>query len=232
MTELDLDELATALACFQAEMPIVTKTRTAKVSMKGGGSYSYTYADLADVTAQSAPILAKYGLAFATYPQQTESGAVLVGMLLHKSGQHLEGSLPIRGNTPQELGGWLTYGRRYLLGCLTGIVTEDDVDGSPSQPRTPATQSGVSPTRKMGRAPKADEGVSDAQLKKMGATMREAGLTERANALAYVASVIGRDVDSRNDLTAAEASSVIDRLERDLQPPPDPSDGDDPWSKP
>ena len=27
------------------------------------------------------------------------------------------------------MGSSLTYGRRYLLGCLTGIVTDDDEDG-------------------------------------------------------------------------------------------------------
>ena len=65
--------------------------------------------------------------------------------------------------------------------------------------------------------PEAEQGdsVTSAQLKKIGAAMRDRGLTERADALAYVAGVIGRDIGSRNELTKAEAHKVIDALEAD-----------------
>lgn len=59
-------------------------------------------------------------------------------------------------------------------------------------------------------------GVTSAQLKKMGAAMREVGLTERQPALDFVAGAIGREVSSRNDLTKDEATRVIDALERRL----------------
>lgn len=62
------------------------------------------------------------------------------------------------------------------------------------------------------------DGVSAAQLRKIGAAMREHGITERAAALEYVAEVIGRDITSRNELTKAEASQVIDALERAGEP--------------
>ena len=62
----------------------------------------------------------------------------------------------------------------------------------------------------------APDSITSPQLKKMGALMREAGLTEREGALAYVADTIGRPVESRNDLTKAEAGQVIDSLESDL----------------
>ena len=45
----DRPNLAAALAAFQAEAPTVSKGKTAKVPTKAGGSYSYTYANLADV---------------------------------------------------------------------------------------------------------------------------------------------------------------------------------------
>lgn len=59
-------------------------------------------------------------------------------------------------------------------------------------------------------------GITPAQLKKMGAAMREANLTGRTEALAFVARVIGREVTSRNDLTKREAGAVIDALETGL----------------
>jgi hypothetical protein len=83
----------------------------------------------------------------------------------------------------------------------------------------------------------ADEpGVTDAQMKRIGAGMRTAGITDRTDALAFVSGVVGRDVPSRKDLTRHEAGLVIDALERgDAADPddpviPDPHDGSDPWT--
>jgi len=69
------------------------------------------------------------------------------------------------------------------------------------------------------------DGVSPAQLKKIGALMTGRGMTDRGDALAYVANVIGRHINSRNELTKDEASAVIQALERDTvqetEPHPD-----------
>jgi hypothetical protein len=128
----ELDALAPALAAFQAEVPVVAKKQTAKIETQGGRNYTYTYADLATIAPVVMPLLAKHGLSFTALPtgSKGDRGPVLRGMLLHTSGQRLTGELPITGRTPQEIGSSLTYGRRYLLGCLTGVVTDDDDDGS------------------------------------------------------------------------------------------------------
>lgn len=206
-----LDKLAAALAAFQAEMPTVAKAHTATVK-SDKGSYSYTYAGLADVTEAAMPLLAKHGLSFVTLPGQ----GVLTGMLLHSSGQSLTASLPIGGGTPQQIGSSLTYMRRYLVGCITGLVTDDDDDGQqaeraarkspkPTQPR-PARREAATPG-----------GITPQQLGKLGALMGEAGIVERDAALAYVGDVLGHPVSSRNDLSTREASRVIDALQADLQ---------------
>ena len=44
-----LDELAGALAAFQAEVPVIPKKQTAKIETERGRNYSYTYADLATI---------------------------------------------------------------------------------------------------------------------------------------------------------------------------------------
>jgi len=142
----ELDKLAKALAAFQAEAPIVAKSHTASVRSEKG-SYSYTYADLADVSAAAMPLLSKHGLSFTCLPGPGE----LVGMLLHSSGQSLSARLPIGGNSPQQLGSSLTYMRRYLFGCMTGIVTDDDDDGQlASKQRTRPTPPPVPPANPPG----------------------------------------------------------------------------------
>lgn len=69
------------------------------------------------------------------------------------------------------------------------------------------------------RTPKPDE-ITTAQQRKLGGLMREAGITTRDAALAYVNDVLpdGRTVESRTELTKAEAGYVIDALERDGAP--------------
>ena len=57
-----------------------------------------------------------------------------------------------------------------------------------------------------------DHPITEAQLAKLGALMK--GQT-REQALAIVASVVGRDVESRKDLSKREASALIDALSRE-----------------
>lgn len=123
------ENLAAALAAFQSDLPRVGKDKTATVPTKSGGSYKYTYADLASLTHTVIPLLTKHGLSFVAAPRATTDGYELAGILLHTSGEQIEGALPIYGRQPQEIGSAVTYARRYLLGCLTGVVTEDDDDG-------------------------------------------------------------------------------------------------------
>jgi hypothetical protein len=135
-------------------------------------------------------------------------------MLLHESGESLTASLPINGATPQQIGSSLTYMRRYLLGCMTGVVTDDDDDGQQAQQA--ATKRKPAP-RQQATPPPAPEGneISAAQLAKIGALMNELGIKGREEALGYVASKVGRPVESRNDLSKSEAHTLIDALEAD-----------------
>ena len=197
-----MKELAAALAAFQAEAPTVSKGKTAKVPTKAGGSYSYTYANLADVVEAAYPLLSKHGLSFSCVPRNREVGGYeLVGILLHSSGESLEGSLPLSGNTPQELGSALTYMRRYLLGAMTGLVTDDDDDG--------AAASRKPPVRK-----ETGEVATDAQQRALhaAATSRE---WTRDDLMERLSRQFQRQITSTADLTKAEASQVLDKLKED-----------------
>lgn len=136
------DTLAAALALVQAKLPKVGKSRTANV-----GSYSYSYADLAQISQAILPLLGAAGLAWITRPTLTHDGRlVLAYALVHgRSGEREEGTYPLPQNgSPQELGSAITFGRRYCLTAVTGVAAEQDDDdgraaerGARSQ-RTPA----------------------------------------------------------------------------------------------
>lgn len=59
-------------------------------------------------------------------------------------------------------------------------------------------------------------GITEPQMKKIAAAMRDAGISDRDNALVYVSDVVGRQIESRADLTRVEAGKVIEALEADL----------------
>jgi len=138
-----IDELAAALSKAQGAMKHPGKNKTAKVPMKAGGTYSYNYADLADVLdAVRAPFAAN-GLAVVQVPFNEGPNAVgICTRILHASGQWIEGTLhmPCADGKPQTIGSAITYGRRYALSPMAGIASDDDDDGSAAQGLTAQTE--------------------------------------------------------------------------------------------
>jgi len=205
-------EIAKALAAFQADMPTVAKNKTAKVPTKSGGSYSYTYADLADVTEAAMPLLSKHGLSFACLPGEAEHGPMLTGTLLHTSGESLSGSLPIRGATPQEVGSSLTYMRRYLLGCITGLVTDDDEDGAlatAAKPRAARKAAAPSPEDVLPD----EKPMTTRSRGEMFALFEKKGVPEAAQ-LEGLNRITGASYTSRGQLSEAHALEVIAALRK------------------
>jgi hypothetical protein len=127
--------LAEALAVLQTQLPEVRKGQTAVVPTKSGGQYKYTYASLPDISQALLPLMGKLGLAWSCLPTLSEGRLVLAYVLLHISGEKLEGTYPLAGGTPQEIGSAITYARRYVLCSVTGLAADDDDDGTAaSQP--------------------------------------------------------------------------------------------------
>ena len=122
------DNLASALAAVQAQLPHIQKTKTANT-----GSYSYKYADLSDIASAIHPLLGAAGLAFVARPTLDADGRFgLAYALHHSSGESVDGFYPLPDPTkakPQEIGSAITYARRYCLTSVTGIAADEDDDG-------------------------------------------------------------------------------------------------------
>lgn len=121
------ESLAAALAAFQQELPKVNKGNTANT-----GTYSYRYADLADVSTLVLPLLGKHGLSFSAKPTLDDAGRfVLEYTLRHEGGEFDVGRYPLSANgTPQQIGSSISYARRYALCSVTGIAPDEDDDGA------------------------------------------------------------------------------------------------------
>jgi ERF superfamily len=133
--------LAAALARFQADLPKIDKSKTARVKGKTKDGvpfdYTYAYAGLAEIEHEAMPLLGALGLSFSARPTVTTGGQfVLAYTLLHSSGDMLTGEYPLpspNSSTPQAIGSAITYARRYCFCAATGVVAEDDDDGAEAQ---------------------------------------------------------------------------------------------------
>lgn len=113
-----------ALVAFQAELPDVSKGGT-------NPAFKSKYATLPDITKAVFPVASKHGLAFVTFPDETDHGPVLRYELRHTSGESITGSFGLPdGAKAQEYGSWITYFRRYILSAITGITPDEDDDGN------------------------------------------------------------------------------------------------------
>lgn len=129
-----LDKLAAALSKAQADLKNPPKTRTVKIQAKTGGSYTYHYADLADVLDCVRETLAQNGLAVTQIVTRRDTGTVLLTRLLHTSGQYVESEYPLPSLAgAQEMGSAITYARRYSLCPLLGIAGETDDDAQQAE---------------------------------------------------------------------------------------------------
>ena len=140
------EDIAHALVAFQAEMKTVGKDKI-------NPHFKSRYADIASITEDVMPTLTKHGLSFSCAPRSADNGYEIVGILLHESGERLEGALPLFGNDAQKIGSSITYARRYLLGCLTGVVTGDEADDDGNMASTTNERARREPMNRAAAAP-------------------------------------------------------------------------------
>lgn len=158
------EDIAHALVAFQAEMKTVGKDKV-------NPHFKSRYADIASITEDVMPTLTKHGLAFSCAPRSADSGYEIVGILLHESGERLEGALPLFGNDAQKIGSSITYARRYLLGSLTGVVTGDEADDDGNMAATTNERVQRQPVNRAASTPRSSSETILAEV--MAATTRQ-----------------------------------------------------------
>ena len=192
-------KLAGALVKFQSEVPVIPKNKTAKIQMKSGGTYSYAYADLADIWEAVRKPLMDNGLAVTQFLKSSDTTDFIVTKIWHESGEtdSEEFALPTGGKTPQEVGSVVTYYKRYALGAALGISTEEDDDA----------QSGNKAPEDKVIVPKVD--LLPKAKKAINAKLEELNYNNAINKKAKIHSILSKStIDSLDD-----ADCVMDVLE-------------------
>jgi hypothetical protein len=142
-----MQELYTALAKAQSEMPIIGKNKAGR----------FKYADLAEIIYVAMPILTKNGLSVEQDGIRHDDGNLSIKTVIcHNSGQKSDPSVwPVPLPIKEELKGMsyiqaymsnVTYIKRYSLATKLCIgISDEDYDGSYEVPSTPQTKPYNSP---------------------------------------------------------------------------------------
>lgn len=119
----NINELVSALSKAQGKMKPA-------VFNKVNPHYKNRYADFTAVMDACRIPLSENGLSVMQYCETMGEKLVLVTMLAHTSGQWIKSFFPMSTaqNTSQAIGAAMTYGKRYSLSSMLGIVADDDDD--------------------------------------------------------------------------------------------------------
>lgn len=136
-----MSELRAALVDALSELSVVSADRSATIPTKSG-SFSYRYADLADVVRISRAVLSKHGIVALTPIESCEDDQLAVSVLLvHRSGETMQlGRVRFAaGGDARATGSAITYHRRYALLAALGLAASgDDDDGEAASAQAPA----------------------------------------------------------------------------------------------
>ncbi len=119
-----INELVTALAKAQGKMKPA-------VFNKVNPHFKNRYADFTAIMDACRLPLSDNGLSVMQYCETLGEKLMLVTMLAHTSGQWIKSQFPLTTtqNTSQAIGSAMTYGKRYCLSSMLGIVSDEDDDG-------------------------------------------------------------------------------------------------------
>lgn len=134
--------ISPAFVAALGEMQDLAKTETANA-----GKYAYQYATLASALQMARPILLRHGIGLSQVAEVAGGTVTIWTTILHVSGEYLTARplhLPA-GDTPQQTGSSLSYGKRYALMAVLGLATEDDDGQQASQQRRPAPAPAAAP---------------------------------------------------------------------------------------
>lgn len=226
-------ELIGALIAAQTELPTLTKE-------KENPFFKSKYAGLETVLPAALKVLTAHGLGLVqTVGGDGQGGTTLTTILVHESGEWISDTQPLLlvKVEPQSQGSAITYGRRYALMAMLGLVAEDDDDGhaasrqerppprrAPAQPKSqPVERATAQPKR---AAPPEDGEITSAQAQAIHRILAALhGGDERAQVETMQAvcpeAVEGTQVHV-SGLTMKRALEVIRELQSKRPPTPHP----------
>jgi ERF superfamily len=228
-----INELAAALAMAQGAIGLAAKDAE-------NPFFHSRYMTLGAIRETLRTPLSANGLAYVQAASTDGARVTVETVLLHASGQFIKAALTLaaKDDGPQAIGSTISYGKRYLLAAMTGVVAEEDDDGEAAMGRPAPKRSRPLSTREEERpssAPSHAETVvpqgsrerprarrdeqaplSDAARRKLFATAREHKWSD-ADLKTLVRDKFG--VDSSKELRTGDLDQLLALLRRKAPAP-------------
>lgn len=133
-------EFADAMAQFQAAVPSIPKSSTAKVTSKRTGStFTYSYAEMDQIAETVRPHLHRLGLSFSWDGSLSDKMVTATCTLRHRNGHSVVSHFTAPTDSESAMSGQqqhaaaMTYAKRQSLIAVLGLTTTDaDTDGDTS----------------------------------------------------------------------------------------------------
>lgn len=131
-------EISKALTKAWGSMENPKHNKTVRVQTKKGGQYSFDYTDLGGIIDGIKPHFKEHGISVMqhAYTEIVENRlfVYVTTKIMHESGEWMSTKPLIMpaNNSVQEMGGQITYLKRYSLSAILGISTEEDDDANGS----------------------------------------------------------------------------------------------------
>lgn len=147
----------TAMAKFQAECPVIEKTKQ---------GYGYKYAPLESIVEQTKELRSACNFSYKFDTDETEKGLVIYCIVKHIAGHSeqskafIDKETTTKMNSSQQSGAVMTYGKRYAFVNAFGILTGDEDTDASTHVSPPAKTSLMQHNTQGGAEPKpGDAGV-------------------------------------------------------------------------
>lgn len=204
-----IGSLAAALAKAQGEMAAAQKS-------SDNPYFRSKYADLSECWESCRGPLSKNGLAVIQTTEIKDGdaiGVVVNTTLAHSSGEWIRGTLfmPLAKKDPQAVGSAITYGRRYGLSAMVGIVADDD-DGEAAMGRVQGGGPQKPQNSKQQRPQPLEDSPQEQAIKTLkNLLVKEEGLgLKPAEVAGWIKRVLGReDVKGFDSLSPQEVELCL-----------------------
>lgn len=224
------EEYDKAMAQFQAECPIIKKTKAG--GKTNNGEVAYKYAPLESIVEQTKEAISRNGFSYMVRSETKETGVKAIVIVKHKAGhsEPTDVEVPLGAKTgvmsaPQVTASALTFAKRYAFCNAFGILTGDEdndaqtlnspvyTENKPRPQNLPKSE-GVQPPQADWKKLK----ISDMQMKKLENQLKMLGKDKEWFEKLIEDKTKGTIVGIEN-LNRGWASTFIDAFEKKLKDP-------------
>ena len=175
----NLADLAAALCAVQGELKPAIK-------QADNPFFKSKYVDLLGVWEAIRPLLAKNGLSVVQTFTASADGPTIVTTLMHKSGQWVSSELFLKPakSDPQGVGSAITYGRRYALAAMVGVVAAKVQ--TPAAPFVPCSSENAAKLNEYAKIKIGSDAIEKALSKYNAVDVTELDNTVAAKVIAFI----------------------------------------------